>query len=291
MSTERQRHLFLENIPYNLSIYRQETKSGHQGILHIHNVFELLLVLTDGASVCIDTDCYPIPRNTLLMFTHSDLHCIRKQEGSVYDRYVLYLCPEQVDVFSTEQTHLLECFYRRPNKTSQIMPLTDEQVQVILPLFSQLDEVQSHQQYMLGDDLLKRFLLCQILIYTNRYYRLYNGISNLQSGADSRVVYTALTYIAEHYTEPLSLSDLGHTVFLSPHYFCRLFKQVIGTSPMEYVGNLRMAKAKELLIQGTSVEKTCERVGYGNLSHFSRQFKQKMGVSPRQYIALNRAEK
>jgi len=266
------------------------TPGGHQGILHIHDVFELLLILSDGVSVRIDGDEFTVPRNTLLMFNQSDLHCTRTGRESLYDRYVLYLCPEQVDVFSTEKTQLLECYYRRPFEKAQMLPLNDEQVGIILPLFCQLDEVQSHMQNMLGDELLKRFLLCQVLIHTNRFYRQYHNISDLEIGSDSRVIYAVLHYIAEHYTEPLSLSDLAQTVFLSNHYLCRLFKQVVGTSPMEYVSNLRMTKAKELLIQGVSVVETCERVGYGNLSHFSRQFKQRMGISPRQYITLNRVK-
>ena len=107
----------------------------------------------------------------------------------------------------------------------------------------------------------------------------------MTAGADTRVIYKVLTYIAEHYTEKLTLSDLAQQVFLSNHYLCRRFKQVVGISPMDYVANLRMTKAKELLIQGISVEETCARVGYGNLSHFSRQFHQKTGMSPRQYAS------
>lgn len=291
MASEWQRHLFLENIPYDLSIYREEALDGHRGVLHIHNVFELLLVLTDGASVRIDNDLYPLAKHTLLIFSQSDLHCVQVPSGNHYVRYVLYLCPEQIDVFSTEQTHLLECFYRRPEPGSQILPLTDQQFGILLPLFTQLDEVQTHKRYMLGDDLLKRFLLCQILIYTNRFYRQCHPMLENGTGTNTRVIYSVLHYIAEHYTQELRLTELAQSVYLSTHYLCRLFKQVIGTSPMEYVANLRMTKAKELLIQGCSVEETCERVGYGNLSHFSRQFKQKIGISPRQYIAQNHSPK
>lgn len=290
MDRIRQKQQFLEDTPYNLSIYRQVTrgKGGFTGILHIHEVFEMLLVLSDGVNVQIDQDIYPVDRNTLLLFTSGDLHRVITEAGVEYDRYVLHLVPEQADAFSTEQTNLLECFYRRPGPHPQILPLSQDQVEVIFSLFCQLEEVQSHAHPMLGDDLLKRFLLCQILIYANRYYRERNNLSDLQTGSDFRVVNTVLRYIGDHYTEPITLTDLAQTVYLSTHYLCRLFKQVIGTSPMEYVANLRMTKAKELLIQGLSVEQTCERVGYGNLSHFSRQFRQKVGMSPRQYIALNR---
>ena len=292
---DRTKHtsLYLEEIPYDLSIYREVSsgKGGFKGILHSHEVFEILLVLSEGAGVQIDRDVFPVPRNTLLMFTPSDLHRMITKAGVDYDRYVLYLVPEQADAFSDTQTNLLECFYRKPGKGSQILPLTDEQVGVIFPLFCQLDEVQSHTEAMLGDNLLKRFLLGQILVYVNRFYRQYHSLPDLQPGSDFRVVNAVTRYIAEHYTEPISLTELAQTVYLSTHYLCRLFRQTIGTSPMEYVANLRMTKAKELLIQGFSVEQTCERVGYGNLSHFSRQFHQKVGMSPRQYILLNRGKR
>lgn len=285
MGRERERQRYLEDIPYIFSITHDVSDHGLCGVFHIHYVFELLLILSDGVQIDLDEERYSVPRDTVIMYSHTDLHRAIARRNHTYDRYILYFCPEEIDIFSSEQTHLLECFYHRPSHASPILPLTPEQKTVLLPLFEALNRVYNQPQPLPGDTLLERTLVCQILIYLNRYYRAYNNLPEMTAGADTRVIYKVLTYIAEHYTEKLTLSDLAQQVFLSNHYLCRRFKQVVGISPMDYVANLRMTKAKELLIQGISVEETCARVGYGNLSHFSRQFHQKTGMSPRQYAS------
>ena len=56
-----------------------------------------------------------------------------------------------------------------------------------------------------------------------------------------------------------------------------------GTTPNQYIINCRVQKAKELLLNGASVERACAESGFNNLSHFSRIFKSKVGQSPKQY--------
>ncbi|MCA5962728.1 helix-turn-helix transcriptional regulator [Blautia sp. RD014234] len=54
-----------------------------------------------------------------------------------------------------------------------------------------------------------------------------------------------------------------------------------GTSPNQYLIRCRIIKAKELLLQGFSVESVCMMTGYNSLPHFSRSFKSQTGISPK----------
>ncbi|HAX50535.1 MAG TPA: DNA-binding response regulator, partial [Lachnospiraceae bacterium] len=73
----------------------------------------------------------------------------------------------------------------------------------------------------------------------------------------------------------------------NPTYFSSLFKKETGTTFMEYLLEIRLNKAKELLKEtNLSVAAICERVGYTDLKHFQKIFKREMEVSPNQYRKL-----
>ncbi|GMQ63172.1 response regulator transcription factor [Vallitalea maricola] len=91
-------------------------------------------------------------------------------------------------------------------------------------------------------------------------------------------------YIHTHYGENLNLNVLADKVFLTPRYLSTLFIQEIGYGINRYIKNLRMDKAKELLIN-TNIKITdiCKTVGYSNVSYFCKSFQENFGITPEKY--------
>ena len=88
-------------------------------------------------------------------------------------------------------------------------------------------------------------------------------------------------------TEPLRLEDLAEIAGLSPFYFNRIFKSVIGIPPGEFATSLRFERAKQLLLTTpASVTEICMEVGYGSLGTFSSRFKHMVGVTPAKFRSL-----
>lgn len=82
-------------------------------------------------------------------------------------------------------------------------------------------------------------------------------------------------------TEPLKLEDYAEIGGLSPYYFNRIFKSVIGIPPGEFATSLRFERAKHLLLTTpASITEICLEVGYGSLGTFSSRFKHLVGVTP-----------
>ena len=98
-------------------------------------------------------------------------------------------------------------------------------------------------------------------------------------------------YMAQHLSEKIELEKLATTAFMSRYHFIRVFKQVYGLTPREYLKELRINKAKELLKDGLSVTQACFAVGYESLPTFSRAFKIGTGHSPRAYQELNKSNR
>ena len=97
----------------------------------------------------------------------------------------------------------------------------------------------------------------------------------------SKPVEQAVKYINEHYQENITLSDISKYVFLNKEYFCRKFKNEVGSSFTEYRLYIQLKEAFNLLISTTKpINVIAETVGLPNISYFSSVFKKQFGTTP-----------
>ncbi len=89
------------------------------------------------------------------------------------------------------------------------------------------------------------------------------------------------SYVEEHLSESIALSELATAAGLSSFHFLRAFKRSVGVTPAQYVLDRRMERARSLLKGGaTSVAEVGLRVGFTHASHFTRAFRRTAGVPP-----------
>lgn len=115
---------------------------------------------------------------------------------------------------------------------------------------------------------------------------LENCFSSIEASGENldRLVLTIKNYIDEHYAENISLERLANVVHLSPSYLSKLFKRELGENISTYLQNIRIEKAKTLLLT-TSMKsyEVAEAVGITNPVYFSRIFKRATGIKPKDY--------
>lgn len=91
-------------------------------------------------------------------------------------------------------------------------------------------------------------------------------------------------YLTEHYAQEISLEVVADLLDFSPFYLSKLFKNSFGISFIDYLTELRLAAAKELLADPSlSAKEIGERVGYPNSNYFTKMFKKKTGLTPIEY--------
>lgn len=91
-------------------------------------------------------------------------------------------------------------------------------------------------------------------------------------------------YIGENYGMNLSLDALGKIAHLHPAYLSKIFKEVTDVNLSNYITDVRMQKAAELLEQTElRIHEVMEQVGYQKSQYFSKLFKDKYGVTPKEY--------
>jgi AraC-like DNA-binding protein len=96
----------------------------------------------------------------------------------------------------------------------------------------------------------------------------------------------AKEYLENEYSCSVQLSELAEISCLSPFYFLRAFKKATGLTPHEYLCNLRVEKARQLLSSGVSIAETASRTGFFDQSHLHRHFRRILGVTPGKYRAI-----
>ncbi|MFC4596739.1 response regulator [Cohnella hongkongensis] len=113
------------------------------------------------------------------------------------------------------------------------------------------------------------------------FERVHAGLAQLRSGRKRDEIRKAIAYIKQNYRSKITLEDLSNHVNLNKNYFSTLFKQETDLSPVEYIIQYKMEKARELLLSGqANVSVVSHDLGYDDLSYFSRLFKKHFGVSP-----------
>ena len=98
-----------------------------------------------------------------------------------------------------------------------------------------------------------------------------------------------LSLIHERFSEPLTLAALARHAGMSISRFSCVFREALGTSPLDYVAATRMREARRLLrAPGHSIAEVAYAVGFQDSNYFSRSFKQHHRMSPREFRDMAR---
>ena len=99
----------------------------------------------------------------------------------------------------------------------------------------------------------------------------------------------ALDFIRHNYDKGLNMAVVSNHISMNYSVFSQLFKEYTGKNFVDYLRDLRMEKAKELLIQtDLRISEISAKTGYENDKYFMKSFKTAMGISPTQYRRLER---
>lgn len=96
----------------------------------------------------------------------------------------------------------------------------------------------------------------------------------------------ALIHLENNFHRPIPVEELSDLTHLSESHFQRLFKANIGISPMRYLQNLRIEKAKEYIKVRNGFTDIAYDTGFFDQSHFNKYFKINVGMIPKRYADL-----
>jgi AraC-like DNA-binding protein len=93
----------------------------------------------------------------------------------------------------------------------------------------------------------------------------------------------AKLFIDANFASAIDLGKIADEACFSKFHFVRLFKEIYGRTPHQYLTHVRIDNAKEFLAEGQTVAYACFKVGFDSISSFTGLFKRRTGQTPRQY--------
>lgn len=125
----------------------------------------------------------------------------------------------------------------------------------------------------------------ELLLRASRFAEFGGGAAQLGSGGvHAEAVSRARRHIHFCFHEPITVAKLASEARMSPQRFSAVFRQVCGKAPMDYVIDVRLDRASELLREGRlTVSQIAAHTGFSSVHYFSRLFRRRRGMTPTDY--------
>lgn len=171
----------------------------------------------------------------------------------------------------------------------------------ITPILDKMDHlIRLNRLYSFDDKMKLQIYFSQFLSQLNSLTKLNTSETNSNKSRYAKVISERIkSKINDHvlyYTNPSGpnkkhnipeipkITDLIDSLQISPGYGNRVFKEVYGISPREYMSKLKMRWAQQMLAKPQfTIAEIAQALGYQNPTHFSRQYKRWTGISPKNY--------
>lgn len=243
---------------------------------HSHDYIEMTFVLSGRSRMLIDGTEHEISEGDVVVVRPGVKHEARIiEENST---------PSTEFLVAFSDIHLKDYpsnFLPLPTDTGCIFHATGQLYQKLFKLCASMEAENSWRRQ--GNyEMMKSYLIQMLLLIIREQYEpiSHTGGYNFSALNKKDIVEQILNYFEDHYSEKISLDQIAENMYLSPFYISKIFKSETGSTPISHLINIRLEKARELLIAGGSVQEVALAVGYEDAYHFSKLFKKRYGSAP-----------
>ncbi|NSW89351.1 MAG: helix-turn-helix domain-containing protein [Firmicutes bacterium] len=266
------------------------------GQLHRHEFMQINYVCHGKGGHYINKQEFKIIKGDIFVIPPYIPHKINTGEGSTIQIFEFEFIPEFINqnFGSIENVESFFDFaYIEPFLVgeSRVKPRLNLVGKIQVEVENILNEVlMEYNERKSGYLLVIKSLLLKLLVMVGREFtrELQNSESHSAFERHRDSIFGAIKYIDQHYAEDLSVEEVARRFMLSQSYFSYLFKSITTKTFTEYLNDLRISKAMELLRSTDKrVLDICYEAGFNNVNHFNRLFRQKTGISPMIYRRHN----
>ena len=252
-------------------------------IVEEHDHFEFFIPLSNMSSAYIDKkkiDCQP---GNIVVINPGQLHGMhRNTRNSIFIN--LFFEQDYMERLITEVAGELHYF---PNYVQNLRPEIQRDI---------LKLVEEYRESLVGRSHMLMALSEQLALNLIRYHHLpsISPVHDLQSklNAAQKRFADVVAYMSDNLEEKITIDHMAQRALMNRFHFIRSFKSAFGSSPYDYLTNLRITRAKQLLsntqLSANDIGRDC---GYSSASRFSAAFKMLTGMTPSAYRQLIVAER
>lgn len=140
--------------------------------------------------------------------------------------------------------------------------------------------------YNFYEEIKKYETLEDIMLWVeDNIYIIIDLIIESKSKKYNLIISSAINYIEENYNKPITLKDIASVVYVTPNYFCNIFKKETNENFTEWLNKYRIKKAKQLFRESPYLKtyEIADMVGFNEYKYFSYVFKKYTGCNSRAY--------
>jgi AraC-like DNA-binding protein len=238
---------------------RAQNRTGKVVYPHRHSEMEMHLIIRGHGGMEVNGELFPLAENYFMITFPEDIHRLitAKDCAFILQYCVFFDVPDDSSEFGAMLRRNFRCGIKSSNGAV---------------VFSEVERLWNSGNKLLmaaAEHQLTAFILTTL------------GAGNI--AITNPYVEKAQNYMRNHVGQKISLEKLSRHVGLEKSYFCRLFKQVSGETPMRFFMQQKIELSKELLAAGQRNSDIASAIGFADEFHFSRCFKSITGISPRHY--------
>ena len=252
--------------------YREREDSWAMSDLQSHDYYELYFLLDGTRDFFLGDRIFNISATAFCVIPPFSMH---KTSGGRYKRINVNVSP---DLLSEREISFLDSLAEQSVYT---MPGAHcEGVRELLRIASEVELVDVQEKRRITLSLMHSILY---LLSLERLSPIEHGARTRIESRDTAMLQVA-AYIGAHYAEELTLDAISERFYISKNSLCRKFREAMSCSVIQYLGFVRLSRAKELLsTTAKSIDEISDLCGYSSPNYFSLIFKKSVGISPREY--------
>lgn len=247
---------------------------------HYHNGYEIFYLVSGDISYFIEDKSYQVVGGALLIINVNEIHKLVNSSRESFERITLLFQEEFLeDMFPyNDSFHVLSSFSSGKN----FMPLNGQEQSMIEKLFDKM--IAEFIKQPPGYEYYLKTLLFELLIFLYRKTSTLPAAEHDGSNPINKKIFEIVDYLNQHYHENQTIQGISSRFFISSSYFCKMFRENTGFTFTEYLNNVRIKEARQLLTGSTlKIADIAEKVGFESMTHFGRIFKDITGHSPLKY--------
>jgi AraC-like DNA-binding protein len=253
--------------------------------LHKHiDFFELVIVLNGNATHIVNSHHSFIKKGNVFVINNETFHAYKDPHdfkicNIMFRPEILQsVGPDLRTSIGFQSLFVLEPFCRSIHSFNSNLSLSIPSLEYISSVISVMtDEYTSKRR---GYQTLLTSKLMELIVLLSRQHE------SQERGADSylRHLANAVSYMEDHYLEPLTLENIAEKSDISVRHLNRIFQSYFQTTPITYLQRLRLEHACSLLKQTRlPIMEISSKCGFSDSNYFTRQFTRIYGLSPKAY--------
>lgn len=243
--------------------YPESPNAKNEGFHHIHNACEIYFNLSGDVSFMVEGNIYPIRRGSIIITKPNELHhCIYNSNSPHKHFWILFSCPNE---------KLLTRFLDRKSGEKNLIQLGETDGERFADICTRLSTSEHLiEQYKLFFDLLN-------IINEGKVIKNYQ---NTVFNPDAKKI---IDCVRSAMPSRIRISDVAAELGVSVNTLERIFKSAMKITLSDYIMQLRLSAAHDMLLRGMGVQEASDFSGFSSCSRFISAFKKVYGKTPLQY--------